>query len=236
MKRKRNVRTSGEKIKEAILGSDPADQRFFAYFYAIGTIFYILTLAVFIPLGKLAAERNNLSPVVSWVFLGCVYFGMLLLIRLLLSFVKGLREFYIGKNTDEIQGDDFSEIEALVLKGKYLEAINRYREEFREREGKDERPRMRIAEIYWFFMQDYRGALNQYSLIVRTTKDPAIELLGYMKLIELMRDKFPDDDRLMPACKYVIAQFPGTAGALLAMDCAQNKLHSQQSNQNPEVK
>lgn len=235
MKRKRNVRTFGEKIKEAILGTDPDDQRFFAYFYAIGTLVYIFTLAIFLPLGRLAAERNKLSAVVSWIFLICLYFGMLLLIRFLLGFVKGLREFYIGKDTDEIQGDDFSEIEALVLKGKYIEAINRYREEFRDRDGVDERPRMRIAEIYWFFMKDYRGALNQYSLIIRTTKDPAIELLAYMKLIELMRDKFPDDDRLMPACKYVMDKFPGTPGALLALDCAQKKMHSQPSNQNPEV-
>ncbi len=219
MKRSSNLQDLGQKIKEAILGSDAEDQKYYLYFYVIGTIVFFGFLIVFSSLGSIASSVNNIKPAVKGMTIIGMYFFAMLLIRGALALTKSSREFYMGHNSKEIQADDFSEIEAMIARGEFIPAINAYRREFREREGKDERPRLRIAEIYRLELKDYKSSLNQYALIARTTQDADTQLTSYISLLELYREHFPQEESFPALCRKIMQEYPNTMAFRLAQDC-----------------
>lgn len=218
MRTKSNVKKTSEKIKDAILGTDPDDRKLMLFLYLFGTFVFLFIVVIGSGLGMIAATLNNISPEVRWLTILAMYLGFMGALRLVLAAVKSSREFYLGKNSDEIQADDFSAIEALVAQGDYKTAINRYRSEFRERGGEDERPRMRIAEIYRLEMHDYEAALNQYALIARTSENRGARLQAYTHMIEIFRDKFPEDKRFELLCRKVMKEYPGSIACRLASE------------------
>ncbi len=223
MRTKSNLKDWPTKIKDALLGTDPDDRKLMAFLYILGTFIYVSVLIPLMAIGSIAAAVNNIEPEVRWLVIIAMYFGFMGAIRLILAATNSARSFYLGHNTDEIQADDFSDIEALVARGKYVEAINRYRHEYSERGGEDERPRLRIAEIYRLEMCDYKAALNQYALIARTSNDNAVKLQAYTHLLELFRDKFPNDKRFELLCKKIMVEYPGTVACRLASEQMLNR-------------
>ncbi len=210
---KLKIRKFLDSVKDVIFGDNLDDRRYMMFIY-IG-----LTGVFFILLVPLAGAASF----VSGRALGCLtliaaYIFVLFMGRIALVAIKGTHTLYYGSDSEERMGDDFSDIEALVVKGNFPEAINRYRAEFREREEKDERPRLRIAEIYWLDMKDYPAALNQFALIARTTKDARARLMAYSNMLEIFRDKMPGHDSYMPLCEKVAKEFPESHAGEMARE------------------
>jgi|GEM_PF-4130919 len=211
-KRKSNISAFFTWVKEQVFGRSEEDIRYMLIVYAIATVLFIFLI---FPISAFAAAATGHRLSILAIF--GLYIAVLFGLRLAIHVIKGTRAIYAGDDSErERGGDDFSEIEALVSRGQYAEAIERYKQEYEEREGEDERPRIRIAEIYWTEMKDYAAAASQYGLIARTTRDQQLKLDMYTKMLELYRDHIPDHPGFKPICKKVLDEFPGTLAAKIA--------------------
>jgi len=215
---RKNIKSTGIKIKELIFGEDPGDQKFMLAIYIVASVIYFV-IAVPLMLGAAMVARVNNVPQSSNVLKAVFfYFFFMAMCRLILAAVKSARAFYIGTNTEERQGDDFSDIEALVLRGEFDKAIGELRREYRERQGKDDRPLLRIAEIYRLEMKDYSAAINEYARIVRTIETEGTKMQAYAYMLEIYRDRLPDAPEYDGLCKKVAKEYPNSIAGRLAID------------------
>jgi tetratricopeptide (TPR) repeat protein len=141
-----------------------------------------------------------------------VYLAILAGIRFVIAGVFLLGDIFNGSRYVGRGGDDFSEIQSLVQKGLYSEAIEAYKIEYSKSEN-DERALIKIGEIYQIELKDFKAALNQFGVILRNTKDNAIKADMLFRMIEICRDHFPEHPSFISLCEKAIAEFPGSHAA-----------------------
>ncbi|RKZ29955.1 hypothetical protein DRQ36_07115 [bacterium] len=218
-KKKTTIKDIFLAIFEWFFGKEPSEQKYSLVVYIIATVVFVFMTPLIFTLG---AVWGNLTCGKMIFFPVFFYIIVIIIVRVMIHIGRGAESIYQGSETGDSGGDDFSEIESLVALARFDEAIERYKQEYEEREGKDERPRIRIGEIYWFEMKDYVAALNQFALIARTTDDKGIQLNMYTRILELFRDHLPDHPGYDKFCRYVLSEFPDTLAARMAADHISN--------------
>ena len=142
---------------------------------------------------------------------------MLTAARILAGFSGFIRGLYSGGSGKGPRGgDDFSEIEAMLIKGDYAGAIMMYKDEYEKRGCIDERPRIRIGEIYRLKLKNYIAAINQFAAIARATDNPDIKLDMFTRMLEIFRDHIPDHPGFDHISAIVLKRYPGTLASKIA--------------------
>ena len=201
-------------LVEFVIGNNPDDQKYRIFLYVLATAAFLVSAVI----SLIAIVLLGVHVTIGWIVVrGIVgYLFCIGVVRVVAMFPGMAKTLYLGGRGLTRGGDDFSQIEALVSAGRYDDAIARYNEEYAKRGGGDERPRIRIGEVYQFRMRDYQAAISQYALIARTTSKAEIRLDVMTRMLELYRDHLPDNPDFDVLCRKVLKEFSGSFAAGIA--------------------
>ena len=177
------------------------------------SVLLVILCATSLIITVLKFPRNlgeTLMAFASYLAIACLpsAFIVIVLSKVVAEFLIGARDFMGFSKKDSIEEME-EQLEALIVAGKFQEAINLLRERMKKY-SKDHRYNSEIATISLMYLKDYKTALEEFKEVLKKTNNEEAVVFALYRMVDIYLMYMDDRKNALECLQRIIKNYPSS--------------------------